>query len=100
MILFVLFYSLLFYGIGRWVRSSPSVMAGYYSLPKERRERVARQTADCFYRVFRWLAVLMVVAYVAMWLAGMDKVLAGCLSTVIISVVGTVGTAIWVQRYK
>ena len=54
--IFVIAYSLLFYGIGRWVKSSPSVMAGYYSIPKERRERVARQTADCFYRVFRVMA--------------------------------------------
>ena len=101
--IFVIAYSLLFYGIGRWVKSSPSVMAGYYTIPKEHRERVARQTADCFYRVFRVfrvMAVLMVVAHGVMRLAGVDKVLSGCLSTLVISVVGTVGTALWVQRYN
>ena len=97
--IFVIAYSLLFYGIGRWVKSNPSVMAGYYSIPKERRERVARQTADCFYRVFRVMAVLMVVAHGVMRLAGVDKVLSGCLSTLVISVIGTVETALWVQRY-
>lgn len=98
--IFVLLYSLLFYAIGRWVKHSPSVMAGYYSIPKERRERVARQTADCFYKASCWMAALMVVAHALMRLAGVDKILSGCLSTVIISTIGTIGTAIWVQRYN
>ena len=97
--IFVLVYSLLFYAIGRWVKNSPSVMAGYYSLPKERRERVARRTADCLYRAFRAMAVLMVLSYAVLRVAGVDKVLSGCLCTLIISVVGTVGAALWVQRY-
>ena len=46
------------------------------------------------------MAVLMVVAHGVMRLAGVDKVLSGCLSTLVISVVGTVGTALWVQRYN
>lgn len=75
-------------------------MAGYYSIPKERRERVARQTADCFYRVFRVMAVLTVVAYGVLRVADVDKIRAGCLCTLVISVAGTVGTAIWVQRYN
>ena len=97
--IFVLLYSLLFYAIGRWVKHSPSVMAGYYFLPKERRERVARQTADCFYRIFWVMAVLMVVVYCVLRLVGVDKILSGCLSTVVISTIGTIGTAVWVQRY-
>lgn len=98
--IFILLYSLFFYAIGRWVKHSPSVMAGYYSIPKERRERVARQTADYLYKAFCWIAALMVVAYVVMRLAGMDKILAGCLSTVVISTLGAVWAAVWVQRYN
>ena len=98
--IFVLFYSLLFYAIGRWVKHSPSVMAGYYSIPKERRERVARRTTDYLYKAFCWITVLMVVAYVAMRLTGMDKILSGCLSTVVISTIGTVWAAVSVQRYN
>ena len=98
--IFVILYSLVFYAVGRWVKSSPSVMAGYYSIPKERRERVARQAADCFYRTFRLVAVLIVVAYVLLRLFGVDKILAGCFSMLVISVVGTVGAAVWVQKFN
>ena len=45
------------------------------------------------------MAVLMVLSYAVLRVAGVDKVLSGCLCTLIISVVGTVGAALWVQRY-
>lgn len=98
--LFVILYALLFYAIGRWVKSSPSVLAGYYSIPKERRERVARQTADYFCRTCRVMALLIVLVYAALRLVGMDKVLVGSLCTLVISLVGTVWTAVRVQRYN
>ncbi len=93
-------YALFWFVIGRWVKNSPSVMAGYYSIPKEQRDEVARRVAALIYRTFRIMAILMVFLYILLRVAGADKNLSGSFVMLSVSVIGSIVVAVRGKRLE
>lgn len=93
-------YALFWFVIGRWVKNSPSVMAGYYSIPKEQRDEVARRVAALIYRTFRIMAILMVFLYILLRVAGADKNLSGSFVMLSVSVIGSIVAAVRGKRLE